>query len=772
MNYIIKMLITSVIILFMNACESSNAIYIEDTDKNITVSGRVVDGYISNAVVYLDYNSNNIWDNDEPKTTTSNNGAFSFEDVSLQRDSFIPITSIGGVDTATNKTFEGKLKNIIDTSKVSQSSTLSLNITPLTDLITALFLELTTKSTTALEDTKTNIANAYDINLSDVDKSPMLYAGIFAKSQEIQQTKLLIETSAKKAKNKTLTNAETEELYNEIKRAIVTDINTNKSLKISNVITEVEKNLEIVIPDNEESFIIAQLAEVKKELDSFRVEENLTQKNLNDFQLVLETEQEKAFTKIKSAENNDTLSIIVIDIDVLSDTNTTNPDTNTTTPDTNTTTPDNEPDESMKEVSFGGTVVDGYLSKATVCLDLDSSGACSVEEPNVSTSESGQFSFSGVEVKKSTQIPIIVFGGTDTATKKAFKREFKSVIDTDKVTNETSLMITPLSDLASISFLQDKISIEESTKAIAEGLGLTAEEMLIDPMTDIKVFAKAQEIEHIKALVGAVSIAQYDNNLTSTQEQNVFNNIKEVLIDRIIQTSALDIDEIIRRVEIELSIVIPESKKSFLESQITEIRSKLSDITVATWALDRLQYTISLILEEAYETLEYVDINITDESITKSMFSKTDAIYDTSACVITSENNNTIKDSNGSISRVDDTVNGISLDSSYSSGLTDEENEVKIFYSNLDKARTYNSTVIDKNNYYFSFDDTWLTNSPNTIYIQTPKEVDSLYRCYRVKLNSTIESEISFVKVYSYLDLVDEDFVDINSSDNNTSAVE
>jgi len=770
----------------MNACESSNAIYIEDTDKNITVSGRVVDGYISNAVVYLDYNSNNIWDNDEPKTTTSNNGAFSFEDVSLQRDSFIPITSIGGVDTATNKTFEGKLKNIIDTSKVSQSSTLSLNITPLTDLITALFLELTTKSTTALEDTKTNIANAYDINLSDVDKSPMLYAGIFAKSQEIQQTKLLIETSAKKAKNKTLTNAETEELYNEIKRAIVTDINTNKSLKISNVITEVEKNLEIVIPDNEESFIIAQLAEVKKELDSFRVEENLTQKNLNDFQLVLETEQEKAFTKIKSAENNDTLSIIVIDIDVLSDTNTTNPDTNTTTPDTNTTTPDtntttpdtntttpdNEPDESMKEVSFGGTVVDGYLSKATVCLDLDSSGACSVEEPNVSTSESGQFSFSGVEVKKSTQIPIIVFGGTDTATKKAFKREFKSVIDTDKVTNETSLMITPLSDLASISFLQDKISIEESTKAIAEGLGLTAEEMLIDPMTDIKVFAKAQEIEHIKALVGAVSIAQYDNNLTSTQEQNVFNNIKEVLIDRIIQTSALDIDEIIRRVEIELSIVIPESKKSFLESQITEIRSKLSDITVATWALDRLQYTISLILEEAYETLEYVDINITDESITKSMFSKTDAIYDTSACVITSENNNTIKDSNGSISRVDDTVNGISLDSSYSSGLTDEENEVKIFYSNLDKARTYNSTVIDKNNYYFSFDDTWLTNSPNTIYIQTPKEVDSLYRCYRVKLNSTIESEISFVKVYSYLDLVDEDFVDINSSDNNTSAVE
>ena len=802
MKYIIQTLVALISLIFFNACESSSATYGGQTDKNITISGKVVDGYISNAIVYLDLNSNDSWDNNEPKVTTSQNGAFSFDSVSLETDSFIPVTSIGGVDTTTNKTFEGRLKNIIDTSSLSETTTLALNITPLTDLITALFLELTTKDSTILQNTKTNIAKAYSISEEDVEKSPMLYAGIFAKSQEIQQTKILIGTSAKKAKNKTLTNSETELLLNEIKKAIVIGINTNQLVDISSIITEVEKNLEIIIPDNEETFIVAQLAEVKSELDSFRMEENLTQTNLNDFQLALETEQEKAFAKIESAQESDVLDVITINIDVLSktdtnttvpdtnttvpdtnttvpdtnttvpDTNTTVPDTNTTVPDTNTTEPDNEPDETMTEISFNGTVVDGYISGASVCLDIDNSGICSIDEPTVVTSESGKFSFNSVEVKKSTQIPIIVSGGVDIATKKQFEREFNSVIDSSLVTQETQLMITPITDLASILFLQDKVSIEDSIKAIADGLGLTSEEMFIDPMKDVNVFSKSQEIEHIKSLIGVVSIAQYDENLTTMQEQDVYNNIKEVLISRIIQTSALDIDEIIRRVEIELSIVIPESEKSFVKAQITEIRRVLDDITVVTWALDRLQYTMNLVLEKAYSTLESVDINITDEAITKSPFSKTDAIFDKSACIINSENNNTIKDSNGSINRVDDTVNGISLDSSYNSGSSTEENEVKIFYSDLDTSKSNDNVVIEKDNYYFSFDDAWITNSPNTIYIQTPKETDNLYRCYRVKLNSTVESDISFTKVYSYSDIVDEYFVESNTSDINTSNVE
>lgn len=48
-----------------------------DSSTTTTISGKVADGYLSGAEVFLDKNGNYQWDSVEPKTTTDGNGAYS-----------------------------------------------------------------------------------------------------------------------------------------------------------------------------------------------------------------------------------------------------------------------------------------------------------------------------------------------------------------------------------------------------------------------------------------------------------------------------------------------------------------------------------------------------------------------------------------------------------------------------------------------------------------------------------------------------------------------
>jgi len=761
----------TVTILFISACESTS-VTVSDGTKNISISGLVIDGYISGAAVYLDENNNGFWDSEEPKVTTSSSGYFSFDDINLASDAFISVVSVNGVDTATNKVFEGKLRNIVDVANVTE--TISLNVTPLTDLFSTLFLELTTKNSTTLADSQKVIAVAYSISEEDIDKNPMAYAGVFAKTQEIQQTKSLIEVAVKKAKDNNITSVELETLRYDIKKAIVLEINLYGYLDIPKVLTEIENNTNIIIPSNEKNFIVAQYAEVKRSLNSFVEYKSLTQTNLIDFQLALESEQEKAYTILREALETDVPAIVSLVIDVLTQANPEEPEPEPNPeepepepnpeepePEPNPEEPEPEPnpgpdptpDDTMKSISFNGTVVDGYISGATVCLDINSDEICNSDEPSAITNENGYFSFNNVEVQKDIYIPLIISGGIDVATNKPFEGEFKSVIETATISNDIQLMITPLSDLASILFLQsisqEDATIDDSIKAIANGLGITSEEMAADPMQNVNLFSKTQEIQHIKSLVELVSSESQDENIL----KNIRINIKEVLINQIVENQILDIDKIMIAIEIELNIAISESKKAFVKSQITEIRRVLDESSIDIWALDRLQFSINSILEDTNSSFEYKDINITDESITQSIFSKADAIFDNSACNL-KDTNNTIKDANGTSVRVEDFENGLSLSSSYTSGLTQDENEVTIYYPNLEQTKSGDNTVVFKDNYYFSYDNAWIENSNNTIYIKTPKEADSPYGCYRVKLDSMSENDITFVKVYSYSDII------------------
>ena len=780
---IIQIPIIFALVLVVTACENtSTSVSISSDNKELLIKGKIVDGYISGAAVYLDLNSNNYWDNKEPKVITSSDGSFNFGTIATTTDDFIPIVSVSGTDKSTNKLFKGKLRDIIDTNSVSEDT--SVYVTPLTDLIATCFLELNTNSSENLSYCKKKIATAYSISEEDINKNPMGYAGVFAITQEIQQTKLLIEVVVDKAMGNDLSLSELETIRYDIKKAIISGIDTNKFIDIAKILTKIEDNLQITIPNNEKVFAAAQLSEVIRVLNPFTAKENhFTVDDLINTQVILENEQDKAYVEIKEANKTDTLDVISINVDINTqeaaadsttdttstpqeDTNTTTDsttdttltpqeDTKTTTDSTTDTTPKTEatPDDTMKSISFKGQVVDGYINGATVCLDINEDNLCSADEPTAITDIAGKFNFTNLEVKKDINIALLISNGTDMATNKPFLGEFKAVINTSTVSSETNLMITPLSDLATILFYKslnnNPITIDTALQTIADGLGINKEDMLLDPMSSLSLFSKNQEIMNTELLLELVSNTSFDE----TMIKNTRRIIKDIIINQLSESSTLNINNMLISAEIALGINIDEEKKTFVKAQIAEIKRALDSMTVDISALNRLQYVLDFMLEDVYKNIKYKDINISDSLITQSKFSKVEAIYDEKACTL-KYGYNSIFDTNATSVRVEDAKNGLSLFSNYSSGATKEDNEVTIYYPTLQSEKTGDPTIVIKENYYFSYDNAWINDSDNAIYIQIPKDKDSPYICYKINLNTNKENDLVFTKVYNYSDII------------------
>jgi len=297
-----------VLTVFTTGCGNKNTVSLPL--HTISFSGTAVDGYISGAKVCLDVDNSGICESTEPTTTTAADGTFSFTDVQVANNLFFPVIISGGIDTATNKSFNGELKSIINSATITVDT--QLNVTPLTDLIAVSFFQSTTKNETILKNSTTEVANVFGISEADVTADPMTNVFVFAKSQEVQQIKALTEITASKAKGNNLSIAEKLVLQNEIKEALVTQIKatTGTNLEIDKVLTEVESKSSITIPANEKVFVAAQVAKVKTTLDS--ATSSTTTNQLNELQTGLEAELTVAVTSIKDALVGEPLAVVEI----------------------------------------------------------------------------------------------------------------------------------------------------------------------------------------------------------------------------------------------------------------------------------------------------------------------------------------------------------------------------------------------------------------------------------------------------------------------------
>lgn len=280
------------------------------SNNSISFSGIAVDGYISGGTACLDKNINGRCDSSEPTTLTDANGQFTFTDIEVDSDVFMPVIVTGGIDTASNKPFEGSLSNIIKTDDIATNA--SFIVSPLTDLVATSFIALNDKSATALTQIKSNVASA--LNINKVDDDPMQDKEVFAKAQEVQQTKELIISAATKAAGGSLSE---EELAKSIKEAMAASAQTGTTLSSTDVIEKLEEtNADIDIPSNETDFIANQATEIIESLAKILTDATVTTDDLSNQQVKLETIVETASASIEEAIEGSTITVVVIDAPV------------------------------------------------------------------------------------------------------------------------------------------------------------------------------------------------------------------------------------------------------------------------------------------------------------------------------------------------------------------------------------------------------------------------------------------------------------------------
>jgi hypothetical protein len=158
------------------------------TDDNYTIAGKVIDGEISGATLFLDLDRDNELDSNEPKTVTKKDGSFilnitkSHQKHINYKNKTAPLIVFGGVDSRTSAPFKDYLMSM-------REDKTYINITPFSTLIAqGIFSELEkvklTKinkaSTEDIEDLKAKIekikedlAQLFGIKSSLLDKNPI-----------------------------------------------------------------------------------------------------------------------------------------------------------------------------------------------------------------------------------------------------------------------------------------------------------------------------------------------------------------------------------------------------------------------------------------------------------------------------------------------------------------------------------------------------------------------------------------------------------------------
>ncbi len=149
---------------------------------------------------------------------------------------------------------------------------------------------------------------------------------------------------------------------------------------------------------------------------------------------------------------------------------------------------------------ISGTAIDGVISGATVCIDVNTNEQCDTGEPTDITDFNGKFDLDSAGVTG----PLLLIGGTDQGTGLAFSGLLKAPAG--------STVVTPLTS-ATQALVENGKSVEEAEKTIKKALGIedvNVDLMSYDPFEAIgKGDAKAKDIleatAKLQTIVHAVS---------------------------------------------------------------------------------------------------------------------------------------------------------------------------------------------------------------------------------------------------------------------------
>jgi len=421
-------------------------------------------------------------------------------------------------------------------------------------------------------------------------------------------------------------------------------------------------------------------------------------------------------------------------------------------------------DNNLSNITLNGVVVDGYIQDAKVCIDKNSNTMCEDNEDSTTTDSLGSFHLlTKNELNQTLFLPIIAYEGLDTSTQKNFQDQIRNIIDFSTFEENQTIVISPLTDLVAISFLNresnSSTALQEAKQSVSNALNIDTTQIDLDPMQNIKLFSISQELQHSKFLIQTLFEKNIDHTLTTTERVALQDDIKNEILNQ-----NFNVERILIAMEINQNTTIPENEKTFTISQIDELKTSLDKLSKDTSLdienLNRLQKSIDLKEADAIknllnakdgESIKIVTLDITTESITQTEFDTKDAILDENACVA-SNGYHVIKNSGFMPDKTEDSDNGISLKSTYEYNTNEEFSEVELFYPDLNQTKEgENVVVFQDNSYYFAFDKAWTNNENKTIYIRTPKtDENGTYRCYKYVLNFRVSTDVKPTKVFRY----------------------
>ena len=163
---------------------SSNS---SDTNEPTTysVGGNAVDGYIANATVCFDMNTNLACDATEPSTLSDENGSYTLVISQAQKDAAESDASIlvtGGLDIDTNAALVGVLEAPFD------GSSAETHVSPLTTVAMSMIKEGTATSTA---DAYEKVANAFGLTPEEVKEDPVALAAESNNTKVLEATMTL-----------------------------------------------------------------------------------------------------------------------------------------------------------------------------------------------------------------------------------------------------------------------------------------------------------------------------------------------------------------------------------------------------------------------------------------------------------------------------------------------------------------------------------------------------------------------------------------------------
>lgn len=128
-------------------------------------------------------------------------------------------------------------------------------------------------------------------------------------------------------------------------------------------------------------------------------------------------------------------------------------------------------------LNLSGTIVDGLIADATVCLDINNNQQCDTSDPTTTSKEDGSFIFT-LDNPYQGEYKVISMGGTDTATNQYFDGILKSVITLESNASSLSTLLSPLTTLSSKFYESQKLkdstfTLKKAQEQLAQKLGLS-----------------------------------------------------------------------------------------------------------------------------------------------------------------------------------------------------------------------------------------------------------------------------------------------------------